>query len=143
MLNCKKGKDNEYENKIQCRQVEPYGKDLFLKALEKLAKRHYLEQSSNLPLGYPVLSKKCMKDIVSQLNYIQSAEDLVDLVESTQIRQEVISLVYDFFRDIAIDNCIYVKSYPKPPTKDNTSDFDDYIVDNNELEGSDSEIYEI
>ena len=84
-----------------------------------------------------------MKDIVSQLNYIQSAEDLVDLVESTQIRQEVISLVYDFFRDIAIDNCIYVKSYPKPPTKDNTSDFDDYIVDNNELEGSDSEIYEI
>ena len=143
LLNCNTDRVNEHQDNIECRQVEGYGKDLFLKALEKLAKRHYIEQCSNLPLGYPVLSNKCMKDIVSKLNYIQSVEDLVDLVESPQIRQEIISLVYDFFRDIAIDDRMYVKAYPKPPIKDNKSDFDDNIVDINDSEDSDSEIYEI
>ena len=93
LLNSKAYGENGSKERIECRQVEAYEKDLFPKALEKLAKRHNLEQSSNLPSGYPVLSNKCMKDIVSELNYMQSVEDLVDIVECTQIRQEIIFLL--------------------------------------------------
>ena len=96
----------------------------FKEELQLLAQRHLHREFGYAPIiGHPTLSFKEIDAVCDRLSGIRREEDLADLVIDRGIRKDILSLVYDFFRDIPE----YSGDFMKNDTQ--RSEVYDFIVD--------------
>ena len=98
--------DSQPTTQISVRKVPKNSKEEFRFELVSLAKKKLYGDFSCAPsIGHPFLTMKTIDGILKRLNFIKSEKDLVDLVEDTTVRMEIMSIVQDFFRDVPEEYC--------------------------------------
>ena len=92
--------------RIGIRTIPRSSKEEFKIELTTLAtKKLYGDFSCTPTIRHPFLTMKTIEEVLKRLHYIDSEEDLVDLVNDRDTRLQVLSLIQDFFRDIPIKYC--------------------------------------
>ena len=83
------------------REVSKDSKMEFEEELHLLVRRHLHQEFGYSPvLGRPVLTTRQIDEVCDRLHGIRTEADVEDLVKDRKIQQEILALVFDFFRDI-------------------------------------------
>ena len=89
--------ENYREISLECKKE-------FKEELLVMVRRRLQKEFKYAPIiGRPILSTEDIEEILNRLHGITSHEQLQDLVIDESVRQEILALVYDFFRDIPDD----------------------------------------
>ena len=85
----------------QYREVSTECISEFKEELQLLVRRHLHKEFGYSPIiGRPTLTFQNINAVCERLYGIRGEKDLADIVIDREIRQEILALVYDFFRDI-------------------------------------------
>ena len=86
------------------REVSSDCKKGFKEELLLIQRRHLTNNFKYMPIvGCPVLSTRDIEEVLQRLNGITNYNHIKDLVPDEDVGNEILDLVYDFFRDISVE----------------------------------------
>ena len=86
------------------REVSSDCKKEFKEELLLIQRRHLTNNFKYMPIvGCPVLSTRDIEEVLQRLNGITNYNHIKDLVPDEDVGNEILDLVYDFFRDISVE----------------------------------------